>query len=465
MKRIFTFILACLFLAGCDDFDDMNINPNSPSQATNAQLIANAALYLPGLSSSPQGEFYAQYLSETQYPNASLYNDVNFNFYGLYTGPLMNLKAVITSQELKEGTPAVAVNQVAVAKILKAYFFWHITDRWGDVPYSDALKGQSNLTAKYDTQESIYSDFFRSLDEASAMIVPATSIPSDIVYGGNMDRWKKLANTMRLLMALRLSEVDPAKGAAEFKKAMDAGIMASNADNFVFKHLSTAANQNYWYDQIENQGRFWWALSETLVDKMKPVNDPRLPVYGEMNSAGEYKGLKFGTTENLAQQKPSLLGKAIYKQNSPVYLVTYAQALFALAEASKRGWIQGGDNEAESYYNQAIRQSVQQWTGGSTGVADYLTQPGVAYTPTNAIKQISEQRWLHLFMHGYEAWAEWRRTGYPDNLVSPGGKQVPTRQGYPIQEQFNNTSHYKEAVQRQFGGQDNLYGKVWWDKQ
>ena len=74
------------------------------------------------------------------------------------------------------------------------------------------------------------------------------------------------------------------------------------------------------------------------------------------------------------------------------------------------------------------------------------------------------QRYIHLFMHGFEAWAEWRRTGFPDNLVTPGGRQVPLRHSYPPNEVFNNTANYQEAIQRQFNGQDDLYGKVWWDK-
>ena len=117
-------------MAGCNKFaDDINVNPNLPSQASGAQLIGNSTYFLPGLSSSPQGEFHAQYLAETQYPGASLYPDGGTSFYSLYYGPLINLEKVLTS----ELTPAEGpiANQRAVAKILKAYFMWHITDRWG----------------------------------------------------------------------------------------------------------------------------------------------------------------------------------------------------------------------------------------------------------------------------------------------------------------------------------------------
>lgn len=463
MKGIYIFFLIALMSAGCNKFDsDININPNLPTQASNTQLIGNAELYLPGLSSTPQGEYNAQFLSETQYPNLSLYNQVSFSFYDLYQGPLMNLEKVIRSNSfnLSEGP---AANQLAVAKILKAYFFWHITDRWGDVPYSEALLGSVDFRPKYDKQQDIYDSLFKLLDEANASIV-AGNITNDIMYNGDMTKWKKLGNTIHLLMALRLSKIDPTKGASEFNKALNAGIMTSNSDNFVFKHLPEAANQNYWYGQIFGLNRQWWALSKTLVDYMLPLNDPRLPVYGEKNAAGNYVGLTFGQTTGLSTTAYSLLGKNIWKQDAPVYLVTYAQALFALAEAAKLNWIAGGDVTAKTNYDLAVTNSILQWTGSTAGASTLLGTTGVTYDPVNALKQIAVQRYVHLFMHGYEAWAEWRRTGYPDNLVMPGGNAIPRRQGYPSQEYFNNTENYQEAIQRQFGGQDNLAGRVWWDK-
>lgn len=466
MKKYIIILLACFLAMGCDKFGDLNVNPNLPSQASGTQLIANAALSLPGLSSSPAGEFAAQYLSETQYPGASLYPEGGTSFYGLYQGPLMNLETVIKSTTLS-ATEGPVVNQVAVAKILKAYFVWHATDRWGDLPLSEAFQGSGDFTPKYDTQADIYNALFTMLDEANAAIV-AGNISNDIIYNGDVQKWKRLGSTIHLLMALRLSKVDATKGALEFNKALDQGIMASNTDNFVFKHLPDANNQGYWYGQIENQNRKWWALSSLLVNKMKPVNDPRLPVYGQPAiNGGQYIGLPIGTTAGLPNTTNySLLGTAIFAQNAPVYLVTYAQALFAKAEAAKLGWIPGGDVVAKTNYDLAIEQSVRQWTNSTTGLAAMMLLPDVAYDPVNALEKIATQRWIHLFMHGYEGWAEWRRTGYPA-LTTPIGdptRPVPRRNSYPASELFNNTENYKEAIQRQFGGVDLVAGRVWWDK-
>jgi hypothetical protein len=468
MKKLNILLLAAVVMTGCNKFDeDINTNPNAPSVASGAQLINNAILSLSTLGSSPQGEYNAQYLSETQYPGGSLYPDGGTNFYGLYQGPLINLQKVLTSTLTPVDGPI--VNQIAVAKILKAYYIWHITDRWGDVPYSEALKGDADFTPKYDTQKDIYDSLFKSLEEANAMFV-AGDLTQDIMYGvpaaaGSINKWKRLGNSIRLLMALRLSEVDPAKAALQFNAALAAGVMTSNADNFVFKHLSDANNQNYWYNEVVIRGREWWAMSETLVNYMKPQNDPRLPVFGKTNSGGQYVGLPFGTTTGLPNTTSySLMGTAIYAQSAPVYLVTYAQVLFAKAEAARRGWIPGGDAEAKANYDLAIEQSMRQWTGGTTGLAAFMTAPGIPYNAATALEQIGMQRYVHLYMHGYEAWAEWRRTGFPGNLVTPGGRAIPLRNAYPPNEVFNNTANYQEAVQRQFSGTDGLYGKVWWDK-
>lgn len=459
MKHTLIAVVAVLLFSNCgivDIDEDLNRSPNSPSEASPPQLIANAVLSLPGLSSSPQGNFMGQYLSETTYVNASLYPEGGTSFYGWYQGPLINLETVLEN--------ATAANQLAVAKILKAYYMWNLTDRWGDLPYSEALQGADDFTPAYDRQEEIYSSLFALLREAHDQINTSVSLSSDIMYGGDMVRWQRFANTVRLLMALRLSEINPSLAETEFSDALDAGVMDSNDDSFVFQHLADANNQNYWYGQIEVQSREWWALTEGLVDLMKPVDDPRLEVYGDpARENDEFVGMPYGTEDEdlLSTDDYSLLGEDIRAQDAPVYLVTYPQVLFARAEAAVRGWT--GEDE-QALYEEAVEQSILQWTGSTDGADDLLAQSEVAFDASNALEQIATQRYVHLFMHGYEAWAEWRRTGFPANLVEPGGRAIPTRLSYPDNEAFNNTENYNEAVQRQFGGSDELYGRIWWDE-
>ena len=460
MKFIYIIIVIVVF-ASCKDFeDDINKNPNEPSTATASQLIANSSIALQDVSHNLSGQFLAQYLSEVEYQDASFYPQESTSFYGWYQGPLMNLQEVLDNGYGSN-------NQQAMAKVLKAYFFWHITDRWGDVPYNEALNGIDNLTPIYDTQEAIYNSLFALLKEAEAQFDESSTLGDDIIYEGNVESWKKLANSIRLVMALRLSEVNPTLGKQEFVAAMNDGVMDSNGDSFIFQHLEDANNQSYWFSQIDptlGNGREWWALSETLVEHMAPADDPRLLVYGRPNEDNDIVGLEFGTEGVINASEVSLLGTELWAQDAPVYLLTYSEILFDLAEAAKLGWISGSDSEAESYYNLAIEQSFLQWVGNTDELSDFMLEAEISYDAAIAVEQIATQRYVHLFMNGYEAWAEWRRTGYPDNMVAPKGNEVPTRQIYTENEQFNNSENYEAAIQRQFSGNETMYGHVWWDE-
>lgn len=463
-------LIAMVALAGCSKFDDaINTDPNNPTKASGTQLIANAELSLPGLSSSPYGVHYPQYLSNTSFTDNSRYVTTNFNFYGFYTGPLNNLETVITNTALDASEGPIA-NQVAVAKVLKAYFFWHMTDRWGPLPYTEALKGSSNFTPKYDSQQVIYDNLFKLLDEANAGFV-AGNIKNDIVYGGDVTKWKKLGNTIHQLMALRLSKVDVNKGNVEFNKAVANGLMSANTDNLSYPHLAEQNNENYWYNSFTRLGRNWFAVSKPLVDYMLPLNDPRLAVYANKNATGNYVGLDYGLPGSVTVviNNYSLLGSNLRLQNSPVALVTYAQSLFAMAEAAKMGWITGGETAAKANYDKAIEFSIRQWNNNDiSSLSAYLANPAVAYDAANGYQKIGNQRWVHLFLHGYEGWAEWRRTGFP-NFLAPApnnnGILIPRREGYPTQERSNNASNYAAAVASfPYGGVDDLNARVWWDK-
>jgi hypothetical protein len=480
---------------GCKKFAaDINVSPNSPTTASNAQLLTSAINYMPSVIEGISGALYTQQWAEKPYTDDSRYISVNFDFYGIYAGPLENLQTIITSKTyyITEGSKN---NQLAVARILRAWYFWYMTDRWGDIPYSDALKGNANLAPKYDAQAAIYTDLLKELKEAAAQIDDGNGVTGDLLYEGDMSKWKKLANSIRALMALRLSKVDAATGKAAFADAVAGGVFSGNGDNAVFVHLADPVNQNYWYYVADVQNRQWYWISKTLTDYMNPLQDPRLPIFADpAASTGAYAGVPYGldgdSIAKVTTSKVSWMGEHVRAQNAPCYIVTYAEVLLAEAEADKLGWLNGGDADAAAKYKAAIEASVRQWVrnsfkggvvddvektaydpgdaGDTTGLGAYMAQPAVVYDPANAVKQIAYQRWVHLYMNGYEAWAEWRRTGYPVLAPAPNnnGIAIPRRQGYPSSEPNINASNYKAAVQAQpgFGGKDDLNGRVWWDK-
>lgn len=483
---------------GCTKFDeDINVNPNLPTVASNAQLLTYAINQLPGIIESSSGMLYTQQWSEKPYTDVSRYTTVSYDFYGTYAGALENLKVILDTKSfnVKDGSKA---NQLAVSRILRAYFYWHMTDRWGDIPYSEALKGKDNFVPKYDSQKDIYYDLLKELKEASAQIDNGSAVAGDLLYGGNMSNWRKFANSMRMLMALRLSKIDATKGKQEFAEAVNAGVFTDNSQSAVFVHLAEAANENYWYYVVNVQGRPWYWASKTIVDYMKPLSDPRLKIFADPAPNGSgYNGVPYGLDGNavgtISSATVSFIGLHTRTQNAPTYIITYAQVLLAIAEADKIGWLAGGDADAALKYKAAIEASVRQWNrvsfksydvqlnnqvekaaydptdpGDTTGLANYLTQPSVIYDPAKALQQIGYQRWVHLYMNGYEAWAEWRRTGFPALTPAPNNNNlpIPRRQGYPTKEQNINTANYNAAIQAQTGlaGKDDLNGRVWWDK-
>lgn len=491
------FIVLLMLGAGCKKFpDDINENPNLPSKTSNSQLLTSAINGIQSVIESSAGILYVQYWSEKPYTDVSRYTIINYDFYPIYSGALENLQTILSSDNfnVNEGS---ANNQKAVARILKAWFYWHMTDRWGDIPYFNALQGKANITPAYDRQKDIYYDLIKELKEAAAQIDNGNGVTGDILYGGNMANWKKFANSMRLLMALRLSKADAAKGKTEFADALNAGVFTDNSQNAVFVHLADANNQNYWYYVVNVQNRPWYWASKTIVDYMKPLNDPRLPIFADVNGSGVYNGVPYGLDGNTVGTIPnasvSFIGVHVRTQNAPTYIVTYAQVLFAIAEADKLTWLTGGDADAKAKYEAGIEASVRQWKrisfqsykddvdkqveklpysasdkGDTTGLAAYLAQPEVAYNSTDALKKIGYQRWLHLYMNGYEAWAEWRRTGFPVLTPAPdnGNLPIPRRQAYPIKEQNINGDNYRLAISAQpgLGGKDDLNGRVWWDQ-
>ncbi len=475
MKNIKLIIsaISLSLLTSCDpsDFGDINVDPNNPSTAIVSFLLTGAERGLVGPITDVEGSLYTQQIANKQYTGADRYETINFSFNGYYAGPLVNLNKIIqlnTDETTKGGVQQYGSNnnQIAIARILKAYFFAHITDRWGDIPYSEALQGNTDFTPKFDSQDAIYAALFKELKEASTQIDGGLAVQGDFLLNGNMTKWKKFANSLRAILALRLSKVDPAKGKTEFASALADGLILTNADNVVYNFKAEDANDSPWEDRFET--RLDWTVSKPMVDKLKEFADPRLPIFADKALlVQDYVGMPYGLAQADAGGIPngqvSFLGAAMRKQTSPSFIITAAQVHLAIAEAATLGWVA---EDAKAHYETGITASIEQW--GATGAPAYLAGAAVKFDASKAITQIATQRWIALFTNGYEAWAEWRRTGIPALSPppvnsNPGGK-IPRRQAYPTSERDLNGDNYKAALSSKLGGVDDLNGKVWWDK-
>ncbi|HEY9197474.1 MAG TPA: SusD/RagB family nutrient-binding outer membrane lipoprotein, partial [Mucilaginibacter sp.] len=303
MKKRYIYTLTAAFVwlgTGCNklkDFGGVNQNPTQTTQPIIAGFLTNAEVSIAGLSSTAtpaiSGGQYAQFFTETQYSGTSLYTLPQNDFTPYYSGPLYDLQNIINLNQSKASS--------AVAKILQQYIFWVVTDSWGEVPYSDALKGLSAIQPKYDTQEAIYKGIIATLTSAQAEL-DGSSLAGDVIYGGDVASWKRAANSIKLLAAIQLSKVVPAASgyaATAVKEAIAAGVIESNSQNMKVT-FPGGGIKSPWYNLYD--GRKDFAESKTMTDILKGLNDTRLAVYGGKSKAiGNTESSDIGVTYGLAR--------------------------------------------------------------------------------------------------------------------------------------------------------------------
>jgi len=474
LTSFLTIITVSLLAVGCNkDFGDTNVNPNSTPVPSTEALLTNVLAGIGGLATQTRGALYAQQISETQYTEVSLYALPKLDFDGTYAGGLYDLQNIIlnnTADSLKLGSSKFGShnNQIAISRILKAYIYWTITDRWGDVPYFDALKGEANLTPAYNTQEEIYKDLVKELKEANAQFDGGKGATGDIVYAGSNEKWKKFSNSLRMLIALRTSKVYPNAGqwaATEFAAAFTAadGYIGSTDDNFVLKYPgNVAAFRHPWYNTYN--GRTDFAESKLMTDLMASYSDPRQASFGTSTTGFPY-GLTRDNAVKFSNDNPSfarVLLAAKRATNSPLVLIGYSHVALAIAEAAQRNWITAN---AADFYKKGIEASWKEW--GVTGnITTYLANANVDLAVGNALTKIATQQYIAWYPDGNQAWANWRRTGVPALVPTPSatnsGGQIPRRYTYGNREYTLNTVNVQKAATTY--NNDSPDGRVWWDK-
>ncbi|MGC4103065.1 SusD/RagB family nutrient-binding outer membrane lipoprotein [Ferruginibacter sp.] len=483
------------------DFGNTNVNPNGSSYVSTATFLSSVEVRLGNSNfstttggSSPGGELLAglmaQYFAEPTYPQAQVYSTASLQVAstGIYSGILMDLQTII-NKNTNAATVADAANygsnqsQIAIARILKALVYREITDKWGDMPYSQALQGTANLTPKYDTQESIYRDLLKELTEAIAQFKGLNDVKGDLVYNGDEAKWKKLANSLRMLIALRMSKRYPAKtdyAAIEFNKAVTdaAGYISTNADNLtVFYPGNANPYNNPWFSTANSNDN---AVSQTLTDLMNGLSDTRSGAFYTGTTGVPY-GLSSAVTTPPSSWARIL--SATFKQAAGNYVkISASSVLLAKAEGLVLGW---ADSTAlgtpQTAYDAGVTASFAQWgitmpsSYLTTGAANYVSGAGVgsiggatvtgtnALTPTR-LSRIQLQQYLAFYPIGYEAWSNWRRTGIPDlkpTVQKVAGAGIPRRYTYGTQEYSLNLEQLNIAIGR-LGG-DTQDKKVWWD--
>ncbi|UCC81565.1 MAG: SusD/RagB family nutrient-binding outer membrane lipoprotein [Gemmatimonadota bacterium] len=484
-------------VSACDEgLTDVNQNPNQPTDVDASLLLPNAIRqgvenYFGAGQFLSHTNIWPQHGVELQYPDEEIGNvrsdrmDIYWENY--YAYPLMDMQTVINKGVEDEDECAAgdtecvanARNVQAVGMIWKAWLFHIVTDYWGDVPYSEALgqvDGDGNLirAPAYDSQEAVYAGMLADLTTAANMLLdpgPTDFGGGDLLYGNDFEAWRLFANSLRMRLAMRLSEVDPTTAEAEFAAAYAAGGFESNADNAML-YWPGAPYENPLYEDRVVNARDDHGISETMVDTLVSLNDPRLFYYAEpaLND-GQYRGHQNGWLTlppgmNLGDY--SRIGDFWRFDGSatPSMIMSYSEVLFLQAEAAWRGWIAGVSGDL---YTEAIRANMNQYDAQGVGptdteINDYLAQARVL--PDGTLEQILLQKWISLYMNGAEAWADNRRTDVPALAMGPDLiiSRIPVRMEYPADEQSYNLDRLNEALARQgMASGVDLVTPVWWD--
>lgn len=505
MKNLKLIIIGICLLSwtSCDSgFDEMNINPNAltdvePVFQLNTAIVASAPVYG---NLSYETTIVKQMITPFSGVGAAAnFNQDNRNVAAgnWQRGYRQNIKNLTDALQRVEGQPQYE-NLRHIIRIWKAYTFMIITDTYGDAPYFEAgrvfLEGITNPV--YDPQEQIYDDILRELESASAAINPSgPGVPAEVLYSGDLNKWKRFGYSLLLRAAMRHSKVAPAKAAEYVARAVAGGVMQSNDDNAIIRHTANFTNDIG--GQLNGGQSAFFYLAEDFVSFLKDNNDPRLAsiavrYVGATSGAGQVAanenrdptiqiGMPLGfdnTTISSAVEASGLASLWDYSQldrtrmaaiQAPSFLVTYSQTLLLLAEAVHRNWT-GGD--VDDLYARGIEAHMQQLAtyGANTAIASQDIQTYIQNHPLESgreLEQINTQYWVSTFLLGPETWANFRRSGYP--VLAPNtfaGSDLQTedfirRLSYTDAELNVNAENVQAAISRQ--GPNIMDTRVWWD--
>ncbi|WP_348810733.1 SusD/RagB family nutrient-binding outer membrane lipoprotein [Flavobacterium maritimum] len=471
LKKLSYITLFALSLISCSDtLDEINKNPNATETPLAPYLLTGtlkqgADLYWGDVNNFNSSLLFVQHWAKIQYTEPDRYDVSNTSFTSLwntgYATLITDLNTILNFPDQQANS-----NYKGIALTLRSWTFLLLTDAYGSIPYKEAgLK----VTPAYNTQKEVYTGLLEDLKKAQSLLGSANgTVTGDLVYKGDISKWKKLVNSLRLRIALRISDREPAlaKQAAIEATTDAAGVLSSNSDTFKFTYISSPQQNpaSAWFETRDD-----FRISKTLVDKLNELSDPRLPVYAQLPSdasVGKYVGAANGLSNSDANSqgfaKTSKPGTYFLTSSSPAVIVSYSEVLFNLAEAAARGYIAG---DAEQLYKNAITASFNQFgITDVTIISNYLNQSSVKYDAANYAKSIGTQKWIAFFGQGLDAFTEWRRLDYPVLTAGPAtvlDGQIPLRFFYPGTEQSLNGVSYQAAVSVQ--GKDLLTTKLWFD--
>jgi len=491
MKRIlYILLLAVLVFSSCANFDDMNTDPNNAVETHPKLLLTNVCWTAFGENST--SPLYAtRCIVQSDGENSEQFYKWNRGSFSYYS----DLKDVNKLQEEAENING--NGYVALAHFFRAWYFYKLTLTFGDIPYSEALKGESegNYTPVYDTQESVFKGILAELKTADELLSKEKdALSGDIIFGGDLTGWRKTINAFRLKVLLTLSKrADDASSTikADFASIVASGpLMTSPSENAQLVYLDQEGNRYPMFNSSSFGSGMY--MDSTFIALLADKKDPRLFTFCTQTKNAQDKGLvvndfssydggdpaaPYATVNskavagNISKPHPRFYSSAT---NEPQILMGYAEQEFILAEAIVRGWITG---DASVHYEAGVRASFKFYETYAKEYAAYLNESAATtylssdkvalksgLTTEQKIQRIVEQRYIPSFFQGmWTPFYEHLRTGYPA-FRRQTGVEVPKRWMYPLDEYNNNATNVQAALARQFSGQDRISNSSWWVK-
>lgn len=475
MKKILSTILlgvlATFTLTSCEsDVTTLNQDPKHPEVLPSENLLTmglQQQFYyaFTGSVNHNNYRFFVQQWAETTYTDETNYDLVTRNqprnlFNRLYVYTLNNYAQGMRNLPKELGnSPAVADNKWASLEIASIFAWEQAVDSFGDIPYSQALKAADGQFAPaYDDAKTIYADLLTRIDAAIAKIHTSNEgyFGGDLVYHGDMAKWKKFANSIKLRLAMNLADVDPATSKAKAEAAIASGVMTSSTDSYSLP-FDGGTFTNPVYDDLVASGRLDFVPSEQVINMMNTKADPRRDVWFTKVD-GVYKGGVFGSLNPYSNY--SHISSFFLSPNAPANLLSYTEVLFLKAEAAARGYNAG--DSAENLFAAAQQASMTENGVSSADAATYLAAH--PYDASNWKKSIGEEAWIALFNRAFAAWNFTRRLDFPafQNPVNSRTGGVPVRMPYSDQEFVLNKTNVTAAATK-IGG-DKAETKLFWDK-
>lgn len=509
MRRIGFFLLAVGFsfgLMACDGInssdltENINQNPNDPTTASVNNLLANGQEVIAfnwfGDDPTMRGaNLLAQYTVQNQFTDESIFRlDPRIGFGNFYNG----LKDIEEAKQAarQQGAAATGLrteqqarNAVAVAMIHQVWTFQLLTDIYGSIPFTEALQGVDAPSPSYTPQQNIYPALIDSLDTALGLLDAGAEGPSgDLIYDGNMAKWQKFANSLKMRVGMRMADAN-SQGAQQAVESAAGNAFQSTDDSAFFGFLTSSQNRSTIFENRFVAGRNDFDASDRFVNIMTQnygVLDPRSSTYFTRATANEdrtYNGFPYGLAPADAGPLKNRSVDADFSRPGPPFvddaaqapMMLYDEVLFIKAEAADRGWNVSGT--PEGLLEDAVRTSIRQWNPDTSDtLKDQYVSAVLDDISEDGFEQIlGEQKWIALYFQGVQGWSEWRRLDFEGFIQEPeggfageaGGKTtVPVRLDYPDREFQTNGENVRAALEQQFGsaqGTDHFGNRLWWD--